>query len=300
MITLPDYILNAIIVATIIVVIYIIYKTIMFLVRRGARKQGMPLEAINGIKIAVRLITVILIIIALLTYIPNSEQFLISFSSITGLIIGFASTQVVSQFIAGIYLLFSRPFKVKDLVQINNIDGLVQEIGLNFTTLQKFSGTIVKIPNKTILDTDVLKYTIKLTPEILNEIGSKVDLKSINIMSDENDKRSKAKKEKQKKKKARKGGFNSFKKFLMNTEINRYTFEIAVDLDRIPEKVVKAVNDVCEKYRMIYRYKPQFIITYIYWRVHIRLKVYCHNPYLIMKNHSMFIKDLMTAIYGGE
>jgi len=300
MITLPDFILNAIIVAIIIVVIYIIYKLIMFLVRRGARKKSIPLEAINGIKIAVRLITVILIIIALLTYIPNSEQYLISISSVTGLIIGFASTQVVGQFIAGIYLLFSKPFKVNDLVQINGIDGLVQEIGLNFTTLQKFSGTIVKIPNKTILDTDVLKYTLILTPDILREIGSKVDLETISLKNDENDKRSNARKEKTKKTKPKKGSFSSFKKFLMNTEIIRYTFEIAVDLDQVPEKVVKAVNDVCEKHRVIYRYRPQFIITYIYWRVHIRLKVYCHNPYVIMKNHSMLIKDLMTAIYGGD
>ena len=296
MVTLLDLIFNAIYVAIIIVLILVIYRIIMFLVRRGARKQSIPLEAINGIKIAVRLVTVILIIIALFTFIPGSANYLISISSVTGLIIGFASTQVVSQFIAGIYLLFSRPFKVNDLVKINNIDGLIQEIGLNFTTLQKFSGTIVKIPNKTILDTDVLKYTIKLTPDILKEIGSKIDPESASWVDEES---SKEKKSKHIKKKSRKAHLNSFKKFLMNNEIIRYTFEIAVDLDQIPEKVIKAVNEVCEKHEKIYRYRPQFIITYIYWRVHIRLKVYCYNPHVIMKNHSMLIKDLMSAIYGG-
>ncbi|MFX1487655.1 MAG: mechanosensitive ion channel family protein [Promethearchaeota archaeon] len=297
MVTLLDLIFNAIYVAIIIVLILVIYRIIMFLVRRGARKQSIPLEAINGIKIAVRLVTVILIIIALLTFIPGSVNYLISISSITGLIIGFASTQVVSQFIAGIYLLFSRPFKVNDLVKINNIDGLIQEIGLNFTTLQKFSGTIVKIPNKTILDTDVLKYTIKLTPDILKEIGSKIAPESASWDDEES---SKEKKSKHSKKKSRKERLNSFKKFLMNTEIIRYTFEIAVDLDQIPEKVIKAVNEICEKHKKIYRYRPQFIITYLYWRVHIRFKVYCHNPRVIMKNHSMLIKDLMSAIYGGD
>jgi small-conductance mechanosensitive channel len=296
MATVLGFIFDAVYVAIIIVIILVIYRIVMYFVRRGARKQSIPIEAINGIKIAVRLVTVILIIIALLTYIPGSTSYLISISSVTGLIIGFASTQVVSQFIAGIYLLFSRPFKVNDLVKINNIDGLIQEIGLNFTTLQKFSGTIVKIPNKTILDTDVLKYTIKLTPEILTEIGSKIDPESASWDDGES---SKEQKSRHSKKKAGKTRLNSFRKFLMNNEIIRYTFEIAVDLDQIPETVIKAVNEVCEKHTKIYRYRPQFIITYIYWRVHIRLKVYCHSPLVIMKNHSMLIKDLMSAIYGG-
>ncbi|MEJ2295226.1 MAG: mechanosensitive ion channel, partial [Candidatus Lokiarchaeota archaeon] len=148
MVTWLDFLSNTLIVAIIVIIILIIYHILMYTIRRGMKKQTIPLEAINGIKIIVRLITVILIIIALLSFIPGSASYLLSISSITGVIIGFASTQVVSQFIAGIYLLSSRPFKVNDLVNINGIDGLILEIGLNFTTLQKFSGTIEKIPNK--------------------------------------------------------------------------------------------------------------------------------------------------------
>jgi len=268
----------------------------MFLVRRGTKKQKLPIEAMNGIKITVRLITVLLIAIALFTFIPGSSSLLLSISSITGLIIGFASTQVVSQFIAGIYLLFARPFKVNDLININNLDGLVIEIGLNFTTLQKFSGTIVKVPNKTILDADVHKYTVMLTPDITKDIGSRIDAQSIELNIEE---LSKVEKKKTKEKKQKKLGLDTLKGLIMNSEIVRYTFEIAVDLDQLPEKVISAVNVVCDKHRRIYRYRPQFIITYIYWRVHIRFKIYCHNPYVIIKNQSHFIQDLMTAIYGG-
>ncbi|MEJ2248165.1 MAG: mechanosensitive ion channel [Candidatus Lokiarchaeota archaeon] len=246
MVSLLDFIFNAIIVAIIITLILVFYRVVIFIVRRGTRKQKIPLEATNGIKITVRLITILLIIIALITFIPGSSSFLISFSSITGLIVGFASTQVVSQFISGIYLLLSRPFKVNDLVNINNIDGLILEIGLNFTTLQMFSGTIVKIPNKTILDADIQKYTLELTPEIMKDIGS-----SINIQSLEFNKKkiSKAKNKKSKKGKAQKFKLNNLKKLMKNT---------------------------------------------------IRFKIYCHHPFIIIKNHSYFIRELMIAIYGGE
>jgi small-conductance mechanosensitive channel len=269
----------------------------MYAIRRGTKKQTIPLEAINGIKITVRLITIILIILALLTFIPGSASYLLSISSITGVIIGFASTQVVSQFIAGIYLLSSRPFKVNDLVNINGIDGLILEIGLNFTTLQKFSGTIVKIPNKTILDAEVLKYTVNLTQDILNSIGSPIDKKKLILEASEEfiekDKKSK-------KKLSKKLKLSDLKGILKNYEIIRYTFEIAVDLDQVPDRTINAIDKVCERYKKIYRYRPQFILTYLYWRVHFRFKIYCKSPFVVIKNHSYFIKDLMIAIYGGE
>ncbi|MDX1798087.1 MAG: mechanosensitive ion channel [Candidatus Lokiarchaeia archaeon] len=296
MVTWLDLLWQTIIVAIIVFTILIIYRILMYVVRSGAKKQRIPLEATNGIKIILRLITIFLIIIALITFIPGASSYLLSISSITGVIIGFASTQVVSQFVAGIYLLSSRPFRVNDLVNINGIDGLILEIGLNFTTLQKFSGTIVKIPNKTILDAEVLKYTVKLTPEILNSIGSPIKKKKQLLETNE---KTMAKKTKIKKDISKKLKLNDLKGIILENEIIRYTFEIAVDLDRLPEKTIEAVNTICNKHKNIYQYRPQFIVSYIYWRVHFRFKIYCNNPLIIIRNHSHFIKDLMIAIYGG-
>ena len=296
MATLLNFIFDTIIVVVIVVIILILYKVIMFIVRRSAKNQNIPLEAINGIKIIVRIIAVALIIIALLTFIPGSTSFLLSISSITGIIIGFASTQVVSQFIAGVYLLSSRPFKVNDLVRINGIDGLVLEIGLNFTTIQKFSGTIIKIPNKKILDAEVLKYTVKLTPEILHKNRLHLTTKDLPPESDDILKESK---QVSKKKKSRKSKLKELKGIFMDSEVIRYTFEIAVDLDQLPKKVINALDHVCDLHKNIYQYRPEFFLSYLYWRVHIRFKIYCNNPNIIIKNHSHFIKDVMTAIYGG-
>jgi small-conductance mechanosensitive channel len=296
MASLSNFIFDTIIAAVIVIIILILYQVIMFIVRRSAKNQRIPLEAINGIKIIVRIITVSLIVIALLTFIPGSSSFLLSISSITGIIIGFASTQVVSQFIAGIYLLSSRPFKVNDLISINGIDGLVLEIGLNFTTLQKFSGTIIRIPNKKILDAEVLKYTVKLTPEIFYKKQFPYSAES--QISEQDDKLEEPK-QRSKKRKSRKLKLKEIKEIFMDSEVIRYTFEIAVDLDRLPEKVIDAVNQVCDLHKKIYQYRPEFILNYIYWRVHIRFKIYCNNPYVIIKNHSHFIKDVLIAIYGG-
>ena len=287
MVTWLDLIFNGIIVASIVFAILITYRIVLFLIRREGRKQRIPVEAMNGIKILVRLIVVLLIIIALLNYIPGFTSYLLAISSITGIIVGFASTQVVSQIVAGIYLLISRPLKVNDLVRINGNDGLIIEVGLNFTTMQKFNGSIVKIPNKTILDAEIRKFTIRMTPEIADTIGKPINQERLDL--EEEIILNKSKKLK----------LSDLKNIILESEIIRYTFEIAVDLDKVPDKVVDAVNKICDKHSMVYQYRPQFILTYIYWRAHFRFKIFCQNPYIIIKNQSHFIHDLMVTIYGG-
>lgn len=286
-----DLVINAAIIALIVFIVLFLYKIIMYTIKKGAKKQQIPIEARNGMKIFIRLIVVLLIVIAILTYIPGFAVYLFSISSITGIIIGFATTQVVNQLIAGIYLLFSRPFKINDLVNINGIDGIIFEIGLNFTTLQKFSGSLVKIPNKTILDAEIRKYTIKLTPEVVQNIEERGILKHLSQSSKftpEN-----------KDRKDRKLKLGALKDVIIEREIIRYTFEIAVDLDQPPKDVIKSIEDVCKAHEKVYKYTPQFIVTYLYWRVHIRFKIYCNNPFIIVRNHSLFIHDVISSIYGG-
>ena len=78
MVTWLDFVSNTLVVAIIVIIILIVYRILMYTIRRGTKKQTIPLEAINGIKIIIRLITVILIIIALLTFIPGSASYLLS------------------------------------------------------------------------------------------------------------------------------------------------------------------------------------------------------------------------------
>ena len=62
-------------------------------------------------------------------------DFFISLSAIAGAAIGFAATRAVGNFIAGIYLLITRPFKIKDYVRIGDIEGIVEEMSVNYTKI---------------------------------------------------------------------------------------------------------------------------------------------------------------------
>ncbi len=76
--------------------------------------------------------------------------------SITGVVVGIAAQQSLSNFFAGIVLLFSRPFSVGDTITLRSgalggqYDGEVTAITLTFTLLQTEEGPI-SLPNSGVL-----------------------------------------------------------------------------------------------------------------------------------------------------
>jgi small-conductance mechanosensitive channel len=104
----------------------------------------------NSIQLIIRLFVIIILFIAFFSFVPLELNQILSISSITGLIVGFASTEVLIQVLSGIYIFTTRPFKVNELVQIDTTTGIVLDIGINFTILQQFDGSRVKIPNKKV------------------------------------------------------------------------------------------------------------------------------------------------------
>ena len=76
-----------------------------------------------------------------------------------GLVVGFASQQILGQAIAGLFLLITRPFKHGDYVNIVSEQGTVQEVSSLFTIVKKDDGTIVLIPNNSIIGNKI--YLLK-------------------------------------------------------------------------------------------------------------------------------------------
>ncbi|MCX8196652.1 MAG: mechanosensitive ion channel family protein [Acidilobaceae archaeon] len=76
--------------------------------------------------------------------------------------IGFATQQVLSQVLAGFFLVIIRPFKLLvDRVIVAGEEGYVQEINIVYTRLTKDDKTVVLIPNNALLGSKVYILTEK-------------------------------------------------------------------------------------------------------------------------------------------
>lgn len=76
-----------------------------------------------------------------------------------GLAIGFAARDIISNFLAGIFLLMERDYSIGDVVQIGDTVGIVQLTKIRTTEIETFDGNTVTIPNASIFSNEIINMT---------------------------------------------------------------------------------------------------------------------------------------------
>ena len=77
--------------------------------------------------------------------------------------IGLGLQNLVNNFVSGLVLLFERPVKVGDIVQVADQAGSLQRIGLRASVLQTLEGSEVIVPNGELLSKSVTNWTLSNT-----------------------------------------------------------------------------------------------------------------------------------------
>lgn len=84
--------------------------------------------------------------------------------------IGFGAQTLLKNFISGVILTFERPFKVGDLVEVEDIIGHIQRIGMRASVIQHFDGTDTLMPNSSLLENRVSNWTLDKFTSMRGEI----------------------------------------------------------------------------------------------------------------------------------
>jgi potassium-dependent mechanosensitive channel len=74
--------------------------------------------------------------------------------------LGFGLQNVVNNFVSGIILLFERPIKVGDVVQMDAVEGIVQRIGIRACIVRTASGAEIILPNGKLISDPVTNWTL--------------------------------------------------------------------------------------------------------------------------------------------
>ena len=76
-----------------------------------------------------------------------------------GVGVGFGLQNIVNNFVSGLILLFERPVRVGDGVQIGDVQGEVRRIGIRATTVRAWEGAEVIVPNSQLVAERVTNWT---------------------------------------------------------------------------------------------------------------------------------------------
>jgi small-conductance mechanosensitive channel len=77
-----------------------------------------------------------------------------------GLGIGFGLQTIISNFISGLILVFERPILPGDTVEVNNLFGTVNKIGIRASTISTYDGAEVIVPNNNLISKDLINWTL--------------------------------------------------------------------------------------------------------------------------------------------
>lgn len=100
-----------------------------------------------------------IIIISILNDFGFKLSHLLGAAGIIGIAVGFASQTSVSNIISGLFLIAEKPFQVDDVITVNGITGVVLSIDTLSIKLRTFDNKFVRIPNETIIKSDVTNVT---------------------------------------------------------------------------------------------------------------------------------------------
>jgi small-conductance mechanosensitive channel len=100
---------------------------------------------------------------AVLFNIPSTQDYaktVFASSAVIGLAVGFAARSTLANFVAGIMIAVNQPVRLGDRVQINDVDGQVEDIGLAYTRLRTPDNRRVLIPNEELANSRVTNHTL--------------------------------------------------------------------------------------------------------------------------------------------
>ncbi|MBD0310539.1 MAG: mechanosensitive ion channel family protein [Microcoleus sp. T1-bin1] len=157
MIMLPNIVL-----ALIVFAIFLFFgREIKRVVRRITRHhhQARNLGLVLG-RLAQSAIVLVGLFISLSIVIPTLKAGdLVQLLGISGVAIGFAFRDILQNFLAGILILLTEPFRIDDQIVFKNFEGTVENIETRATTIQTYDGRRIVIPNAELFTNTVTVNT---------------------------------------------------------------------------------------------------------------------------------------------
>ncbi len=152
---------------SLLVVVFVCYITLLF--SRGLRaflmQEVLPRYRVEkGAQVSItRLVHYAVLTIGLLVLLRILGFSLSQITILGGALsvgIGFGLQAIVNNFVSGLILLFERPIKVGDMIEVNDDIGEVKELGLRATTVQTFDNAEIVIPNSQLITGSVINWTL--------------------------------------------------------------------------------------------------------------------------------------------
>jgi small-conductance mechanosensitive channel len=125
------------------------------LVKRGANP--------NVVQLIKRIFYIVAILMLAITTLDFLNVPITAFAFLSGAVaigFGFGAQNIINNFISGWILMWERPIKIGDFLEVENAKGRVEAINTRSTRIRRIDGVHMLIPNSKLLENTVVNWTL--------------------------------------------------------------------------------------------------------------------------------------------
>lgn len=251
----------------VIIFVLIIQWILLLIIKLIIQKiEKIPLDLVNAVKFITRLGAAIFILYIAFILFEDSLEVFFGISAVLGAIISFGSLQWITNFVAGLFILITRPFGIGDFIELSEeTKGEVIEVTLNYTKIKTINGIFHLIPNRVFLKANITNFSQK----IQRRIGTSIDEER---------------------------GILDLARILIEEKVVRYTFVWGAPLGDITSTKYK-IQQVCDIFTGVFGYKPEFFLYNIGYRMQFKFVVTTHNSEILIENINDFRNEIVSIFH---
>ena len=135
-------------------------RIVMALVNKLLEKTKLEKAAHGLIKSVARVVLFVLLGLIVADALGIDVTSIIALASVLTLAVSLSVQNALTNVIGGFTLLYTKPFKSGDYVEVVGKSGTVQEISMTYTKLVTPDNKIISIPNSSVVSGDIINYSV--------------------------------------------------------------------------------------------------------------------------------------------
>lgn len=138
---------------------FVVIKLAIVMLKKALGRSRLDPIAASFLISLLRAVLYVILGVMILSQLKVPMSSIVAALGTAGLAIGLAMKDSLSNVAGGFILMFNRPFKAGDFVEINGSEGMVDQITILYTKLLTTDNKAVLIPNGTVASATITNYT---------------------------------------------------------------------------------------------------------------------------------------------
>ncbi|MEM1269342.1 MAG: mechanosensitive ion channel family protein [Bacteroidota bacterium] len=124
---------------------------------------------------ALKTFVAILIAVAVVQNLGIDVWSLIASLGIGGLVLALAAKDTVSNFFGSLIVFTDQPFQIGNIIEVEGVEGVVEEVGFRTTRIRQFDKSLVIMPNQKFTTTPIINHSLRARRRIKFNVGLSYD-----------------------------------------------------------------------------------------------------------------------------